>query len=84
MTLPAHDTVKPHARRHSWKAELRAILALALPNCIQGAAQQAMLVTDQVFLGHLGTSSLAAASLGNTYTNIMWCVGMRAVEAPGC
>ena len=29
-------------------------------------------MTDQIFLGHLGTIELAAAALGNTYTNLMW------------
>ena len=33
-----------------------------------------MLMTDQIFLGHLGTVSLAAAALGTTYSNIMWWV----------
>ena len=35
-------------------------------------ASQGMLFVDQIFLGHLGTISLAAAALGNTYNNIMW------------
>lgn len=30
------------------------------------------MVTDQVFVGHLGTNALAAAALATTYSNIMW------------
>ncbi|KAG1668163.1 hypothetical protein FOA52_005155 [Chlamydomonas sp. UWO 241] len=56
----------------TWRAELRELAILAAPNIVQGAAQQAMLVTDQLFLGRIGTHELAAASLGNTYHNVMW------------
>ncbi|PNH04931.1 putative transporter C11D3.06 [Tetrabaena socialis] len=35
-------------------------------------ALQTMVVTDQVFVGHLGVTELAAAALGNTYFNLMW------------
>ncbi|KAG2434531.1 hypothetical protein HYH02_012198 [Chlamydomonas schloesseri] len=31
-----------------------------------------MVVTDQVFVGHLGVTELAAAALGNTYFNLLW------------
>lgn len=61
-------------RKVSWFTEFKVILKLAAPNIVQGAAQQAMAMTDLLFLGHLGTSSLAAASLGNTYSNLMWWV----------
>lgn len=52
-------------------------LKAARPGCglCAGAAQQAMMVTDQVFVGHLGTNALAAAALATTYSNIMWCEG---------
>ena len=52
--------------------EFKVLVALAAPTIVQGAAQQGMLLTDQIFLGHLGTVSLAAAALGSTYNNIMW------------
>ncbi|MEW5319658.1 MAG: hypothetical protein WDW38_010800 [Sanguina aurantia] len=31
-----------------------------------------MVVTDQVFVGHLGVTQLAAAALGNTWFNLLW------------
>lgn len=49
-------------------------MVLALPIVVQSASQQGMTVTDQIFLGHLGTAELGAASLGNAYTNLMWWV----------
>ncbi|MEW5307134.1 MAG: hypothetical protein WDW36_009549 [Sanguina aurantia] len=56
----------------SWRVELRAVLALALPVVLQTASQQAMLITDQMFLGRLGTTQMAAASIGNSWLNLMW------------
>ncbi|MEW5319657.1 MAG: hypothetical protein WDW38_010799 [Sanguina aurantia] len=31
-----------------------------------------MVITDQVFVGHLGVTQLAAAALGNTWFNLLW------------
>ncbi|GLI60793.1 hypothetical protein VaNZ11_003027 [Volvox africanus] len=62
----------PSTTRALWQAELRSLAALALPVVIQTSAQQGMTVTDQVFLGHLGTAELGAAALANSYTNLMW------------
>lgn len=53
-------------RRVTWVAEARTLAALAAPVVIQMATQQAMVVTDQVMVGHLGADELAAAALGNT------------------
>jgi len=59
-------------RAGEWLSELRELWALAWPNIIQGAAQQAMLVTDQLFLGRISTNALAAASLGNIFHNVLF------------
>ncbi|PNH02895.1 putative transporter C11D3.06 [Tetrabaena socialis] len=56
----------------AWRAELRAIMVLALPVVIQTTAQQGMTVVDQIFLGHLGTAQLGAAALANAFTNLLW------------
>ncbi|KAG2490596.1 hypothetical protein HYH03_010989 [Edaphochlamys debaryana] len=56
----------------SWKQELRAILLLALPCIVTTCSSQLMVITDQVFVGHLGVPQLAAAALGNTLFNLMW------------
>ncbi|KAG2423378.1 hypothetical protein HXX76_015344 [Chlamydomonas incerta] len=55
-----------------WKKELRAIFALAAPCIVTTCSSQTMVVTDQVFVGHLGVAELAAAALGNTYFNLLW------------
>ncbi|CAK0774062.1 hypothetical protein CVIRNUC_004130 [Coccomyxa viridis] len=58
-----------------WKAfetELRAILILCGPACIQLGFQQAVLVTNQIFAGSLGADALAAAAIGFTLFNLCW------------
>eukprot|EP00198_Chlamydomonas_reinhardtii_P010969 XP_001700306.1 predicted protein [Chlamydomonas reinhardtii] len=60
------------SRRALWLAELKALGALALPVVLQTSAQQGLVVTDQIFLGHLGTAELGAAAIANSYTNLMW------------
>ncbi|GIL79039.1 hypothetical protein Vretimale_55 [Volvox reticuliferus] len=56
----------------AWKRELRSIFMLALPCIVTTCSSQTMVVTDQIFVGHLGVTQLAAAALGNTYFNLMW------------
>ncbi|KAG2422068.1 hypothetical protein HXX76_016303, partial [Chlamydomonas incerta] len=58
--------------RALWLTELKALGALALPVVLQTSAQQGLVVTDQIFLGHLGTAELGAAAIANSYTNLMW------------
>ncbi|GFH16277.1 multidrug and toxic compound extrusion protein, partial [Haematococcus lacustris] len=50
----------------SVRQELWVLLNLAGPTIVQTASQQAMVFTDQVFVGHLGTNEMAAAALGCT------------------
>jgi hypothetical protein len=50
-----------------WAGELRQLLWLALPVMAQVASQPAMIITDQLMLGHfLGAEKLAAAALGHS------------------
>jgi Na+-driven multidrug efflux pump len=49
-----------------WKQELEVLLKLALPTMLLTGSQQGMLMTDLVFLGHIGAEELAAGALGNT------------------
>lgn len=50
----------------AFKEELRAIIVLLGPACVQLGCQQACLVTNQVFAGSLGADALAAAAIGFT------------------
>ncbi len=50
----------------AFKEELRAIVILCGPACIQLGFQQAIIVTNQVFAGSLGANALAAGAIGFT------------------
>mmetsp|Transcript_5009 Transcript_5009/g.13610 ORF Transcript_5009/g.13610 Transcript_5009/m.13610 type:complete len:380 (+) Transcript_5009:116-1255(+) len=56
---------------HGWREEGKTLAKLALPTIVMTASQQAMVFTDQIFLGHLGTEQMAAAALGNMYSAIL-------------
>jgi MATE family multidrug resistance protein len=63
MTSPtATPFTLPRAR--DWGDELRAMLMLAWPLALTNLSQVALVVTDTIFLGHLGEIPLAAATLG--------------------
>ena len=53
--------------------ELLELMRLAAPACVQLIAQQGMIITNQVFAGHLGTTQLAAASIGMTVRSMTLC-----------
>eukprot|EP00877_Chromochloris_zofingiensis_P003561 jgi/Chrzof1/13205/Cz07g24110.t1 len=74
------DLDKDKAR---WRKELTVVMQLALPTIITTAAQQIMIVVNQVFAGHIGTDELAAAALSNTVRNTIFdsCSQQRATTA---
>ncbi|KAF5833124.1 mate-domain-containing protein [Dunaliella salina] len=59
------------ANHHGWREEGKTLAKLALPTIVMTASQQAMVFTDQVMIGHLGTEQMAAAALGNMYSAIL-------------
>ena len=52
------------ARQGGWLAEARLTLALAWPLVLTNLSQFALSLTDALFLGHVGTEALAAATIG--------------------
>lgn len=65
----------------AWKIELRALLRLAGPLVATQLAQMAIMTTDIVMLGRLGTEPLAASALGNTVYFFLWLIGMGPTAA---
>jgi MATE family multidrug resistance protein len=55
------------ARRTAWRAELRAMLALALPVTLSQVGLMLMGVVDTMMVGHLSAAALAATALGTVY-----------------
>lgn len=70
-------------RRGTWRAEFRATLLLAWPLVLTNLSQFALTLTDTVFLGHLGTQELAAATLGMNlvFAAIAPCFGLATAAA---
>jgi MATE family multidrug resistance protein len=67
-----------------WGAEIRATLVLAWPMILTNLSQFALMLTDGIFLGRLGTEALAASTLG---ANLFWAVlspvfGLALAAAP--
>jgi len=50
--------------RNPWTAEIRSMLALAWPMILTNVAQTAMTATDVMFMGRVGSSTVAAGALG--------------------
>ncbi|HEX3808348.1 MAG TPA: MATE family efflux transporter [Rhizomicrobium sp.] len=59
----------------AWFAEARETLKLAIPLALTQLAQMAIMTTDTVMLGHLSTTALASAALGNTVFFFTWLIG---------
>ena len=69
---------QPHRGASAWRAEVRAMLVLAWPLVLTNLSQFALTLTDMIFLGHLGTQDLAAATLGANlfYAALAPCFGL--------
>jgi MATE family multidrug resistance protein len=68
----------------SWRAELKATLLLAWPLVLTNLSQFALTLTDTIFVGHLGTTELAAVTLGANlfFAAIAPCFGLAMAAAP--
>lgn len=67
-----------------WRRELRATLALGWPLAMSTLAQMAVTITDVIFIGRLGSQSLAAATLAtNLYHLVMlFSLGLLMAASP--
>jgi MATE family multidrug resistance protein len=65
----------------AWRDEALETLKLAFPLALTQLAQMAIMTTDVIMLGHLSTTALAAAALGNTAFFFCWILGCGPVAA---
>ena len=56
-----------------FREEANELIKLGVPAMATNLFATLMLLVDSVFLGHLGPTELAAASLGSAYWNVVWC-----------
>jgi MATE family multidrug resistance protein len=71
-------------RRGAWRAEIRAMLALAWPLILANLTQQAIQATDVLLMGRLGAMQLAAATLALnlTFTFNLLMLGLQTASSP--
>jgi len=81
ITVAPGATDVRHASAHSWGTELRATFALAWPLVIAQLAQNALHTTDVILLGWLGSTYLAAGTLGTTFLMPFLLLGIGIVGA---
>ncbi|MFC0218520.1 MATE family efflux transporter [Pseudochelatococcus lubricantis] len=80
----ATSTSSPDRGFPAWRRELRATSALGWPLVLTTLAQMAITVTDVIFIGRLGSQSLAAGTLAtNLYTLVMlFSLGLLTAVSP--
>lgn len=64
-----------------WMEEVRALLRLGLPLAFTQIAQMAIITTDVLVVGQLGSDALAAAALGVTLYYFCWVFGFGPMAA---
>jgi MATE family multidrug resistance protein len=69
MSAPTPDSPRSAAQEgaHAYRAEFRALTALALPVVLVQVGLMSMGVIDSIMVGHLSARALAAVALGNIY-----------------
>src|SRR5918998_120577 len=70
--------------RSAWRAELRAMLALGWPLILTNVAQNALMTTDVILMGWLGSSALAAGPLGTNlyFAFLIFGIGLVSATSP--
>jgi MATE family multidrug resistance protein len=73
-----------HTERSAWTAELRATLALGWPLILTNLAQNALMTSDVILMGWLGSDSLAAGALGTNlyFAFLIFGIGLMSATSP--
>lgn len=68
----------------AWMAELRAMLALSWPLVLTNVAQNALMTSDVILMGWLGSDALAAGALGTNlyFAFLIFGIGLVSATAP--
>src|ERR687890_343562 len=70
-----------HTERSAWTAELRATLALGWPLILTNIAQNALITSDVILMGWMGSDALAAGALGTNLYFAFLIFGIGLVNA---
>src|SRR5918993_3098028 len=73
-----------HTERSAWTAELRATLALGWPLILTNLAQNALMTSDVILMGWLGSDALAAGALGTNlyFAFLIFGIGLMSATSP--
>lgn len=73
-----------HPERSAWTAELRATLALGWPLILTNLAQNALMTSDVILMGWLGSDTLAAGALGTNlyFAFLIFGIGLVSATSP--
>src|ERR671921_999262 len=73
-----------HTERSAWTAELRATLALGWPLILTNLAQTALMTSDVILMGWLGSNALAAGALGTNlyFALLIFGIGLVSATSP--
>lgn len=71
-------------QRAAWMAELRATLALGWPLILTNVAQNALMTSDVILMGWLGSDALAAGALGTNlyFAFLIFGIGLVSATSP--
>ncbi|MGO4707027.1 MATE family efflux transporter [Microvirga sp. 2MCAF38] len=78
------DTSRNNDKRSAWAAEFRATLALSWPLVLTNVAQNALMTTDVILMGRLGSDALAAGALGTNlyFAFLIFGIGLMSATSP--
>jgi MATE family multidrug resistance protein len=78
MPAPPPNTVAGFSQRPNWAAELRTLVALAVPVVLSEIGWMLQGVVDTIMVGRLGPAAIGAVALGNAicYTPSLFGVGL--------
>src|SRR5688572_15197093 len=70
--------------KSAWVAELRATLSLGWPLVLTNVAQNALMTTDVILMGWLGSDALAAGALGTNlyFAFLIFGIGLMSATSP--
>src|SRR5919112_5311228 len=70
--------------RAAWAAEMRATLALGWPLILTNVAQNALMTSDVILMGWLGSNALAAGALGTNlyFALLIFGIGLVSATSP--
>ncbi|WP_112661723.1 MATE family efflux transporter [Microvirga flavescens] len=77
-------TIDNNDKRQAWLSELKATLSLSWPLVLTNVAQNALMTSDVILMGWLGSDALAAGALGTNlyFAVLIFGIGLMSATSP--